>query len=642
MRYDACIIGAGADGLAAAATLAGRGLKVAVVERDSRPGGRCATREFHPGFRASPFVDELPAIPQDIFWSLDLARRGALLMPPPFRWRCGPASKACCSRRPDAREALRRAIAERVLADAAQPPKRGLFASAAPTAALAGRGACRTDALGCAGGVVRRFRRACPSAGRVAGRPGLRSGAGRQRASAACRRRGGMAAGGLGRLGDALRAAAEEAGAEITCGLEATDIKRAGRRVAAVGLADGSEVAARAVISTLDLKRTFLSLFSWSELPRALVDRVGAFRPAPGTARLLVALEAPPDPPAGTEPTVLRGPIHVAPDAAALDDAIAPGGAARCPERPPVMLRLVSAVDPSLAPDGAATLTVTLGAIPHTPFDGAWTHEKRDKLRDAALAAVEAVWPGIAKRVLGAELIVPPDMENMLGLTRRRSLGRRACRRPDAGLRGPSPMPAARRTPVEGLYLAGPSSALGPLATCASGVAAARAVLADLAAGRLMSGDVLVIGAGPPGWPRRPISRERRARRRAGSRARSPAEACANGSRRQFRRAAGPHALHALDPRVIKELKLARSRPQIRRARSAADRTAHEGKPLVLGRDAHASRALHRAASRSATRNAYAEFRRDLFAFARAHARGVVGGGRTAEELRATSFAASA
>ena len=68
MRYDACIIGAGADGLAAAATLAARGLKVAVVERDSHAGGRCATREFHPGFRASPYADEVPAIPADIFW----------------------------------------------------------------------------------------------------------------------------------------------------------------------------------------------------------------------------------------------------------------------------------------------------------------------------------------------------------------------------------------------------------------------------------------------------------------------------------------------------------------------------------------------------------------------------------------------
>ena len=55
MRYDAAIIGAGANGLAAAATLARAGLKVIVLERATRVGGRAATREFHPGFRASPF-----------------------------------------------------------------------------------------------------------------------------------------------------------------------------------------------------------------------------------------------------------------------------------------------------------------------------------------------------------------------------------------------------------------------------------------------------------------------------------------------------------------------------------------------------------------------------------------------------------
>ena len=471
MRYDACIIGAGADGLAAAATLAARGLKVAVVERDSRPGGRCVTREFHPGFRASPYVDELAPIPADIFWSLDLARRGALL---------APASSSL----PQAADSLRCPIVERVLADAATSAKRSLFASRAPHAPWPGEEfSARTllEVLGesSAASTERAHLLASVLDGRVCD-PALAGSALQLLAGT----RGGMAAGGLGRLGEALRGAAEEAGAEITCGLEATDIKRKARRVAGVGLADGSEIAARAVISRLDLKRTFLSLFSWSELPRALVDRVGAFRPVPGTARLLVALEAPPDPRAGMDASTLRGPIHVASDAVALDDAYRAWRRSAVPERPPTMLRLVSAVDPSLAPDGSDTLTVTLGAIPHTPFDGAWTHEKRDRLRDTALAAVETVWPGVAKRVLGLELIVPPDVEHMLGgsggdlsggeLAPDQMLGFR----PFADCRG-------TRTPVEGLYLAGPSSALGPLATCAAGVAAARAVMADFAAGRL-------------------------------------------------------------------------------------------------------------------------------------------------------------
>ena len=482
MRYDACIIGAGADGLAAAAALAARGLKVAVVERDSHPGGRCATREFHPGFRASPYADEVTAIPADIFWSLDLARRGALLAPASSSLALWPDRQ---SRLPlPAGDALRRAIADRVLADAGESPKRTLFASRTPYVPWPGEElAVRTllEALGesSVDPAERDHLLASVLDGRVCD-PALAGSALHLLAGTP----GGMAAGGLGRLGEALRSAAEEAGAEITCGLEATDIKRKGRRAAGVGLADGSVVAARAVISTLDLKRTFLSLFTWSELPRALVDRAGAFRQAPGTARLLVALESPPDPPPGVEAGALRGPIYVAPGVAALDEAYRAWRRAAVPECPPTMLRLVSAVDPSLAPDGAATLTVTLGAIPHTPFDGVWTREKRDKLRDAALAAVEAVLPGTAKRVLGSELIVPPDVEHMLGVSGGDLSGGELAPDQMLGFR-PFADCHGTRTPVEGLYLAGPSSALGPLATCAAGAAAARAVLADFAAGRL-------------------------------------------------------------------------------------------------------------------------------------------------------------
>ena len=57
MQYDAAIIGAGADGLSAAGHLARAGLKVAVIERSTRAGGRLETRVFHPGFSASPFLD---------------------------------------------------------------------------------------------------------------------------------------------------------------------------------------------------------------------------------------------------------------------------------------------------------------------------------------------------------------------------------------------------------------------------------------------------------------------------------------------------------------------------------------------------------------------------------------------------------
>lgn len=449
MRHDVCIIGAGAEGLAAAAWLGARGLKAIAVEREAQPGGRCATVEFHPGHRAGPYADELLPIPPALFRAFDLGRRGVFLS---GRCPLGPVQEA---------------VIARVMADAARPPPRGFFAREPlplpwPGEELAARSLADCGANGFPGGGLCDPQLAGSALTLLAGPPG------------------GMPAGGLGRLAAALRAAAEEAGAAISCGLEVTDIRRKrGRAVAAV-LADGSEIAAKAFISTLDLKRSFLSLFAWNELPKALVERIGAFRAAPGVARLLLALEAPPEGGAPLRAPVLAGGM--------ADEAYRAWRGAMLPAEPPALLRLVSAVDPALAPDGAATLTVTLAGIPHTPFDGAWSNEKRSKLRETALTLVERALPGTVAKIKHAELIVPPDIESRLGLSEGDLLGGELSATQMLGFRPFGGLGAecrGTRTPVKGFYLAGPSSALGPVASCASGVAAAQAVLADLAAGRL-------------------------------------------------------------------------------------------------------------------------------------------------------------
>jgi len=488
VRYDAAIIGAGANGLAAAATLGRAGLKVIVLERAAVCGGRAATREFHPGFYASPYADALPPVPVEIFRDLDLARHGAIFSPSPSSLALWPDRRhevRCWTGSDDFHRLLTGArhcaddMVQRALTEASLPSRRRWFHPVPTPASWSGEvWSNRTILESCdllSGGDARAHAMAAATEGRAVD-PGLAGSA----LNFLSRSAGDMTMGGLATLADALFASAKAAGAEISCGLDVADVRLHGQRATAVRLADGTTLEARAVISTLDLRRTFFSLFVWKDLPVDIVRCVSAYRYAAARARLLLALDAPPS----LDAEFARGPIHIAPDVAHSAQAHDAWRSGVMPEQPPLTVRLVSASDPRLAPIGKAVLTVTLGCIPHRLFDGAWTNEKRSALRDATLARIEAVLPGVAAGVIGSELIVPPDMEDRLGATDGDL---------DGGEISPDQMFAQRgftdhpggRTPIAGFYLGGKSSPAGPFGTCAAGVTAARAVLADLNAGRV-------------------------------------------------------------------------------------------------------------------------------------------------------------
>jgi phytoene dehydrogenase-like protein len=288
-------------------------------------------------------------------------------------------------------------------------------------------------------------------------------------------------------LASALVRAAGEAGVAIRCGAEITQIRVAAGKATASVVAGREQIETAAIVSALDVKRTFLNLLRWDVLPAAVVKRAGRFRMAGQSARVLFALDRAPDfPLAHDYPDAASASIHVAESMQALSLAYDVWHAGVIPQQPLVTLRVPSFSDPRFAPIGKAVMTATLSAIPTHLFDGVWNETKRAKLAAIALAAAMRAMPGIEALVLAHRVIAGPDMENMLGTWNGDIEGGEIA--PDQAL-GFRPFGGAQwrdgRTPVAGFYLGGPSSAASPFVLGVSGERAALAVLADFDAGRL-------------------------------------------------------------------------------------------------------------------------------------------------------------
>ena len=74
--YDAIVIGAGPNGLAAATRLAKAGKKVLILERGSQPGGLSARREFHPGYSVPGILHDEALTTKKAAAELDLEKHG--------------------------------------------------------------------------------------------------------------------------------------------------------------------------------------------------------------------------------------------------------------------------------------------------------------------------------------------------------------------------------------------------------------------------------------------------------------------------------------------------------------------------------------------------------------------------------------
>jgi len=512
MSFDAIVLGAGANGLAAAVRLARGGRRVVLVERSERPGGLCAPRELHPGYRVPGILHDEGLLPPAIAARLGLERHG-------LAWREAPAVLLSEEAGPGllldrdparAREELaRRSVRDadayrdyRAFFDGFAPIVERLWSSPPPPLTprgigdrltLAGIGFAlwrlgrrrttellRSAPMCVADLLNERFETpllveglAAPAVAATWSGPWSAGTATQLLLHEALPGR--FVAGGPSALVAALVTAAAAAGVALRTGCEAARIELEGDRVAGVTLASGERIDGRLVVATCDPKRALLELVPPGVLPLRIEREVRNARSRGSAAKLHLALDGPLEiagrPGAALEALRLGG-GHVD-DLERAFDALKYG---EFSERPYLEVRIPSVEDPRLAPAGHHVVSILASYVPYQPRGG-WSPERRIALTETILDALDRHVPGIRSRIVASELVTPADLEAELGLTGGQlhhvepALDQLLVMRPTPAL-------ARYATPIAGLYLGGSGCHGGGGATCAAGLLAAEAALA--------------------------------------------------------------------------------------------------------------------------------------------------------------------
>jgi phytoene dehydrogenase-like protein len=293
-----------------------------------------------------------------------------------------------------------------------------------------------------------------------------------------------FARGGPGALSEALASAARAAGAEIRTGVDVSAVASKAGKATGVVCSNGDEIAARAVVGGIDPKRLLRDLVDPVALGPSLGWRVGNIRQPGVVAKVNFALTlAPQFPAAGLHrDTWLRGRIVIAPGIDAIERAFDASKYGRASETPILEATIPSLVDPSLV-EGARTGTQVMSVIaqyaPYALRDGSWDDTTRKALGDSVQAVIESVAPGFGKLVTAREILTPVDLERDYGLTGGHPL------HVEAGLDEwfawrPMLGHARYRMPLSRLYLCASGAHPGGGITGGPGQNAAREVISDL------------------------------------------------------------------------------------------------------------------------------------------------------------------
>ncbi|XP_048865099.1 pyridine nucleotide-disulfide oxidoreductase domain-containing protein 2 [Brienomyrus brachyistius] len=302
----------------------------------------------------------------------------------------------------------------------------------------------------------------------------------------------GYVEGGMGGVSKAIANAACAHGASLFTEREVEHVLVADDGCAhGVVLKDGSEVHSKVVLSNATPYVTFKRLTPQNALSPDFVRAVDQIDYTSPVTKINVAVDRLPDflaaPNRGHD---LPGPHHQCSihlnceNMDILEEAYQEAREGRPSTRPILEMCIPSVLDPTLAPPGCHVVSIFSQYTPYWLGEGrAWTNEDRENYADSVFHCIELYSPGFRSSIVGKEVLAPPDLESIFGLTGG-NIFHGAMSLDQLYLVRPLPSVSDYRSPIKGLYLCGSGCHPGGGVMGAAGWNAALTVLSDLQRGR--------------------------------------------------------------------------------------------------------------------------------------------------------------
>ena len=285
----------------------------------------------------------------------------------------------------------------------------------------------------------------------------------------------GFARGGTGAISNAIADAAREAGVEIRTQAAIAKIIVKDGKAKGVVLANGDEIYADTISSSVDPRLTFNKFIEADQLPPDFLEDINRFKYRGSSGKVNMALDGLPNfkcmPGPGPH---LRGAMSISPSVEYMERAYDDAKYGNFSRNPYIEITFPSLSDPSLAPAGQHVMSIYMQYAPYKLKDGDW-ESQRKALGETVVKTIAQYAPNLPQTILRHQIITPKDLEDTYGLTGGHifhgelALDQFFTMRPVLDW-------ARYSTPIENLYLCGSGTHPGTGLTGGSGANAAREI----------------------------------------------------------------------------------------------------------------------------------------------------------------------